>query len=89
MCPRLFGIYLEYVLVGVKLSSTSGSNGFYKRNAEEIVVRNKIECYTPRADLICTLAHFGMHFESVRVGVKVSSTMSSEWYYKFRAEETR
>ena len=89
MCPTLFSIHLEYVLVGVKLSSYSGSKGFYKLNAEEIVVRNKIECYTPRVDLICTLAHFGMHFESVQVGVKVSSTVCSDWYYKFRAAETR
>ena len=40
-------------------------------------------------DFICALGHVKMHLESVRVGVKFSSTTSSNKYYTLYAYEIR
>ena len=61
--------------------------GYYKFHAYENRSPNKIECETPRMDITCAAAHLGMHFESVRVDVKLSSTVGSNGYYKLHAYE--
>ena len=71
----------ESVQVGVILSSTTGSHGSYKHYADEFVPRTETGSLTPRMDLICALAHFGMPLESIQVSVKVPTATGSDRYY--------
>lgn len=64
-----FGTQFESIWVGVKLSPTTGSAGYYKLHAYEIEAWTKTQCETTRMDFIYALAQFGMHFESVQVSV--------------------
>ena len=82
-----FDMYYESIHVGVKLSSTTGSTGQIKLQAHKISARTEIVYQTPRMEFICVLSHFGMHFKSVWVGVKPSTTMDSSWNYKLHLYE--
>ena len=57
----------------------------YKLYSHEIDAWNETKCQTPRIESICIQAQFTVHFESACVGVKCSSTMSSEWNYKLHS----
>ena len=72
----------------MKLSTTTGSDRYYKPYADEIEPRNETESRTHRMDFAYDLAYVGMHFESVFVGVKLNSTTGFEGYYELHADET-
>ena len=62
---------------------TLHSDGFQRNHnilTYEIEAWNENEWQTTRMDLVCALPHFRMHFEFIRVGKKLSSTMGSNGY---------
>ena len=67
------GMHFESVSLGVKLNSTTGSEGYYELHADEVEARNETVWQTPRVGFTCALAHFGKNFKSVRVGAKLFS----------------
>ena len=75
------------IRVAVKLSSTTGSDRYYKLYTDEIELRNGTESQAPRMDVVYGLAYVGMHFESVSLGVKLNSTTGSEGCYELHADE--
>ena len=82
----VFIAYFEFVQVGVKCSSITGSCTYYKLHAHKSRHEIKQSAKPPPPNglpMFCT--SFVMYFKSVRVSVKVSSTTGSSGYYKLRA----
>lgn len=78
ICARAhFGVAFEFIRIGVNVFSTTGFDRYYKLQVYATEVQNQTEFQNPRRDFIFTLAHVAMHFEPVRVGVKLSCTMGT------------
>ena len=89
MPPSSFWHALQDCRVGVKNFLHNGLDGINSHYADEIEVRIKTVCQTPRTDSTSTLAHFGMHFESIWVDVKISSTTGFDGYKNLDADNIK
>ena len=89
MRPSLFGMNIKSVWAGVKLSTVKGSYRYCKLRAYRIETRSENGRKTPRKDFMCALTHFGIHFESVRVCDRLSSTVGCNWSYNLPSVRNR
>lgn len=76
----------ESVPVGVSLSSTTGFHESWKLRADEFEARIETQCQTPRMDIKCGRARFGVQLQSLRLAFY---TTSSDMYRNLRAGKSR
>ena len=80
-------MHFEFVQIGAKHSALISSDGITKLHTDKIMAANETGCQTHQIDIMCALAHFSMHFGSIQVSVKHSTTTGFQKYYKFRANK--